>query len=346
MTTCSTTFFLSDSRVGSKWGGPVSHGQKDDRWESAQTVLILSWYWYCYDFIMSHASSVRRRQCGEFLRSRRERLTPSEVGLPEGLRRRTPGLRREEVALLAGVGTTWYTWLEQGRDVRPSAAVLSAVADALRLNATERRHLYILSDRPLPEQRPVGPEQVDEPLLRMLESLTGQPAYVLGRRWDVLAWNRAAELLFGDYGKLEGDERNIMHIVFTNKAHRKLLIDWEDVSSAAVAMFRADSARYAGDPDFERLIGTLLRTNPEFRNLWRRQDVRSSLGNHKRIRHPIAGRMTFEYTTLEITGQAGIKLIVYTPLDQDHTVEKLADLLRDTGKTRHGERSFRSKRSQ
>ena len=269
----------------------------------------------------------RRRQSGEFLRSRRARLSPSDVGLPQGFRRRTPGLRREEVALLAGVGSTWYTWLEQGRDVRPSAEVLSALADALRLDASERRHLFVLNDRAPPEPRSAGPERVAEPVLRMLESLTGQPAYVLGRRWDVLAWNRAAELLFGDYGKLEGDERNIMHIVFANKAHRKLLIDWHEVASIVLAMFRADSARYAGDSEFERLITGLKRVSPEFRQLWTRQDVLRALSSHKRIRHPVAGRMTFEYTSLLVTGQADMKLVVYTPLARDNTVEKLGALL-------------------
>ena len=269
----------------------------------------------------------RRRQSGEFLRSRRARLNPSDVGLPHGFRRRTPGLRREEVALLAGVGSTWYTWLEQGRDVRPSIEVLSALADALRLDTSERRHLFVLNDRPPPEPRSSGPERVAEPVLRMLESLTHQPAYVLGRRWDVLAWNRAAELLFGDYGKLEGDERNIMHIVFANKAHRKLLIDWHEVASIVLAMFRADSARYAGDSEFERLITGLKRVSPEFRELWTRQDVLRSLSSHKRIRHPVAGRMTFEYTSLLVTGHADMKLVVYTPLAKDNTIEKLGALL-------------------
>jgi transcriptional regulator with XRE-family HTH domain len=273
--------------------------------------------------------TARRRQSGEFLRSRRERLTPSDVGLPDGFRRRTPGLRREEVALLAGVGVTWYTWLEQGRDVQPSAEVLSALADALRLNAAERRHLYILNDRPPPEARPRGPERVEPPLLRMLDSLTNQPAYVLGRRWDVLAWNRAAEFLFGDYGKLDGDERNIIHMVFANKAHRKLLIDWDELAPTSLAMFRADSARYAGDPDFERLIDALKRVSPEFRELWSRQDVLRSLGSQKRIRHPVVGQMTFESASFAVTGQADMKLIVYTPLDEDRTVEKLGALLDD-----------------
>jgi transcriptional regulator with XRE-family HTH domain len=277
--------------------------------------------------VQSFDIEARRRQSGAFLRSRRERLMPSDVGLPDGFRRRTPGLRREEVALLAGVGATWYTWLEQGRDVQPSAEVLAALADALRLDAAERRHLYILNDRPPPEPKPVGPERVEQPLLRMLDSLTGQPAYVLGRRWDVLAWNRAAELLFGDYGKLEGDQRNIMHILFANKAHRKLLVDWNEVASTALAMFRADSARYAGDTDFERLINHLMSVSGEFRQLWSRQDVLRSLSSHKRIKHPLAGRMTFEYTSFEVTGQADMKLVVYTPLDSDCTVEKLGALL-------------------
>jgi transcriptional regulator with XRE-family HTH domain len=278
---------------------------------------------------MSSAFSIsaRRRQAGEFLRSRRERLTPSDVGLPNGFRRRTPGLRREEVALLAGVGTTWYTWLEQGRDVRPSPEVLSALADALRLDGAERRHLYILNDRTPPEPRSTGLEKVPQPVLRMLESMTSQPAYVLGRRWDVLAWNRAAELLFGDYGELADDERNIMHIVFANKVHRKLLVDWREVASTALAMFRADSARYAGDPDFERLIGALSRISPEFRELWPRQDVLRSLSSHKRIKHPVAGRMMFEYISFAVTDHGDMKLIVYTPLDTDQTAEKLDSLL-------------------
>jgi transcriptional regulator with XRE-family HTH domain len=269
----------------------------------------------------------RRRASGAFLRSRRERLTPSDVGLPDGFRRRTPGLRREEVAQLAGVGATWYTWLEQGRDVRASVEVLAALADALRLDAAERRHLFILNDRPPPGPRPIGPERVEQPLLRMLDSLTSQPAYVLGRRWDVLAWNRAAELLFGNYGALDGDHRNIMHILFADKSHRKLLVDWDDVASTALAMFRADSARYAGEPDFERLIGTLMRISPEFRKLWPRQEVLRTASNHKRINHPVVGRMTFEYTSFEVAGQAEMKLVVYTPLEKDHTVEKLNALL-------------------
>jgi transcriptional regulator with XRE-family HTH domain len=273
------------------------------------------------------AVEARRREYGAFLRSRRERLTPASVGLPQGFRRRTPGLRREEVALLAGVGATWYAWLEHGRDVRPSAEALSALADALKLDAAERRHLFILNDRPAPETAPRGPERVEQPLRRMLASLTDQPAYVLGRRWDILAWNRAAVALFGDYDALQGDQRNIMHLVFVNEAHRRLLVDWETLARAALAMFRADSARYVGNPEFDRLIALVTRSSREFRQWWSKREVLPPLTGHKRIQHPSGGRMVFEYTSLAVADHADMKLVVYTPLEEDQTVAKLKLLL-------------------
>jgi transcriptional regulator with XRE-family HTH domain len=269
----------------------------------------------------------RRREAGDFLRSRRERLTPADVGLPAGLRRRARGLRREEVADLADVGTTWYTWLEQGRDVHPSNELLSALAKALRLDATERRHLFVLYDRSAPELRPAGPERVEDPLLRMLASLTRQPAYVLGRRWDVLAWNRAAEVVYGPYERLAGDERNTLHLLFADADHRRLLVDWEAVARASLAMFRADSARYAGDPDFERLVAQLTRQSPEFALWWPRREVARPLAGHKRIQHPIAGRMLFEYSSLGAGDPPDMKLIVFTPLEEEDTVQKLDRLL-------------------
>jgi transcriptional regulator with XRE-family HTH domain len=269
-----------------------------------------------------------RREAGEFLRSRRERLTPPDVGLPNGFRRRTPGLRREEVAMLAGVGTTWYTWLEQGRDVRPSNEVLSALAAALQLDPTERRHLFVLHDRPAQQRRPAGAEQVEEPLRRMLDSLTGQAAFVLGRRWDILAWNRAAEVVFGPYGRLEGDERNTLHMVFADPDHRGLLVDWEAVARASLAMFRADCARYAGDPDFERLVARLTRLSPEFAQWWPQREVARPLAGQKRIDHPTAGRMLFEYSSLGVGDPPDMKLIVFTPLEDEGTVRKLDRLLR------------------
>ncbi len=270
---------------------------------------------------------IRRQEFGAFLRLRREALSPSDVGLSAGFRRRTPGLRREEVAMLAGVGATWYTWLEQGRDVQASPEVLLALADALRLDPAERRHLFALSGRPLPQQRWVGPETVEEPLQRMLNSLTGQPAYVLGRRWDVLAWNRAAQVLFGDYSQLEGDERNIMHLVFANVRHRKLLVDWKELAPIWLAMFRADSARYTGDADFERLIAELMRLSPEFRTWWPKHNVLGQPSTHKRIQHAVGGRMVFEVSSFAVLEQGDMKLVVYSPLAEEQTVMKLENLL-------------------
>jgi len=281
----------------------------------------------------SGSHNERRRAFAAFLRSRRERLVPSEVGLPNGFRRRTSGLRREEVAQLAGVGVTWYTWLEQGRRVSPSAEVLGALATALRLDAAERRHLFVLADRPPALKREAGPEVVDAPIRRMLASLGGQPAYVIGRRWDILAWNRAAAAVFGDYARLEGDARNIMHLMFANPAHRAMLADWPSLAAVTLAMFRADYAPYRGDADFERLIASLRAASPEFREWWPRQEIAGHLSGHKRIDHPAAGRMLFEYTSFAVSGAEGLRLAVYTPVAEGNTDRKLAGLMREPDRT-------------
>ena len=229
--------------------------------------------------------------------------------------------------MIAGVGTTWYTWLEQGREVRPSVEVLTALAEALRLDAAEKQHLFILAGRQQPERRAVTPEKVDGPLLHMLQSLVLQPAYVVGRRWDVLAWNPAAVAVFGDYGLLEGDARNIVHMVFTNPHHRRLLVDWEELARIVLASFRAASAKYVGDPDFERLIELMTRSSPEFRAWWPQRDVAHRLSGVKHVRHPSAGAMTFEHMSLSIGDGSDMKLIVYTPLAEQNSVAKLQTLL-------------------
>lgn len=267
-------------------------------------------------------SAIKRREFGAFLRSRREKLRPEDVGLPRGFRRRTPGLRREEVAFLTGVGTTWYTWLEQGRDVQASPEVLAALAKALRLDAAERKHVFVLNERAAGGSPTAESEYVGAPLRRILQSLTTQPAYVLGRRWDILAWNRGATAVFGDYATLTGDARNIMHFLFLNPAHRELLVDWERLAPIALAMFRADYARYVGNPDFERLIQHLCAQSREFRRWWSDHRVLPPISNKKQIKHPIAGLMTFEYSTLIAAEQPELKLIVYTP-DDARTASKL-----------------------
>ncbi|MDR3475339.1 MAG: helix-turn-helix transcriptional regulator [Devosia sp.] len=279
--------------------------------------------------LVINPTEVRRSELAGFLRSRRERLSPADVGLSPGARRRTPGLRREEVALLAGVGTTWYTWLEQGRDIRPSAEALKSLARALKLDQTETRHLFVLGQRLLPEAGALAPEVVPAAFRRMLDRMSDQPAYVTGRRWDVLAWNKAAAAVFGDYGRLEGDERNILHLVFTNEAHRQLLADWSDVARVALAMFRLDHARHSGEADFERLISVLNAQSPEFRDWWPKHEVVPPLSGAKRLRHPQIGLMSFDYTMLAVVGQPDLRLVVYTALEADDSQTKLAQLLHD-----------------
>jgi len=276
---------------------------------------------------VSRSEAAKRREFGAFLRSRRTRLTPSDVGLKAGPRRRTPGLRREEVAQLAGVGTTWYTWLEQGRDVRASSEVLCALAEALRLDRAERQYLFELTGRPAGETGPAARPEVAQPLRRMLNTLTDQPAYILDRRWDVLCWNRASEVVFGDYSKLAGDERNSLYMIFGNPDHRRLLVDWRDLAPVALGMFRAENAGVAGDPNYDRLVDTLMDRSPEFRYFWERHEVSRYTPINKRIHHPVAGRMVFEYNSFTADDRSGAKLVVYTPLREEGTQEKLQELL-------------------
>lgn len=268
------------------------------------------------------------REAGDFLRSRRQRLTPAMVGLPNGVRRRTSGLRREEVAMLAGVGTTWYTWLEQGRDVRPSNDVLSAIADALRLDPAERRLLFALHNRPQALDRSVSAEHIGAPLRRMLDSLTEQPAYIRGSRWDILAWNKAADAVYGPYERLQGDHRNGLYMLFADPEHRRLISDWHTVARISLAMFRGDHAQHVGDPGFERLVTMLTRISPEFAEWWPLRDVAFPSTGPKHINHPVAGSMHFEYSSFGIDDHPGMRLIVFTPLDTDSTLEKLRGLLR------------------
>ena len=271
--------------------------------------------------------AARRAELADFLRTRREALQPHEVGLPGGGRRRTPGLRREEVALLAGVGTTWYTWLEQGRDVRASAAVLEAVARALRMTPAERAHLMLLGrgEQVAPERCP--PETLQATIRRLLDSLGPHPACVLGRRWDLLAWNRAYAVVFGDPAELPDGRRNLIWSVFMDPARRVLHTDWNSGARNAVARFRADSARHVGDADFDALIDALREASPEFRAWWELHEVARSGAGRKRLAHPVAGELVFEHAVFKLEEAPEQRLALYSPLPTAGTPEKLARLL-------------------
>jgi transcriptional regulator with XRE-family HTH domain len=258
----------------------------------------------------------RRQALADFLRKRRANLSPGEVGLLPGLRRRTPGLRREEVAQLANIGTSWYVWLEQGRDVHPSAQVLESLAQALRLTPNERRHLFLLAGQALPP--PVSPakESINPALQQMLSDLNPSPAYVLGRRYDYLAWNKAADALFAMSDTLSDTSspyaRNMVWRLFTSPTMRERP-NWEMVARATLAEFRTANARYPGDPWFEDLIEDLKQVSPEFCRWWPHHDVRSALDGHKVIEHPTLGSLEFEHLTLQVLTNPDIRIMIYTP---------------------------------
>ena len=272
----------------------------------------------------------RREELADFLRTKRSSLQPEDVGLPDGGRRRTPGLRREEVALLAGVGTTWYTWLEQGRDVRASLDVLEALARALRLTPAERSHLILLGRGEHAKPCKAPAEEVSPTVRRLVENIGPGPAYLLGRRWDYVAWNRSFEVVFSWEPGAEPLSRNHVWLWFMDPSRRTLCSgDWATSARLLVAKFRADSAKNIGDPAFEELISALNSSSPEFRKLWKRHEVAGSGEGRKELTHPTAGELVFDHAVFQY-GEAGEqRLILYSPTCEHETREKLAQLLED-----------------
>jgi transcriptional regulator with XRE-family HTH domain len=271
--------------------------------------------------------SERRQVLADFLRQRRARLAPADVGLPPGLRRRTPGLRREEVAQLANIGTSWYVWLEQGRDVHPSTQVLESLAQALRLTVNERRHLFLLAGQALPPSAPIE-EHVSPALQRMLDDLNPTPAYIMGRRLDYLAWNTAAHLLFGMSAGDGPYARNAVWRLFNNPS-MQARPRWEQLARGTLAEFRAASARYPGDRWFEELIEDLKAISPEFRQWWPHHDARSTLEGHKVLEHPTLGRLEFDEVTLQVLNNPDLRIVIYAPQPETratlhHWMETLA----------------------
>jgi transcriptional regulator with XRE-family HTH domain len=269
----------------------------------------------------------RREELADFLRTRREAIRPEEVGLAGGGRRRTPGLRREEVSQLAGVGTTWYTWLEQGRDVRASASVLEAIAGALQLTPAERAHLILLGrgEQVSPVKAPK--EKVHPTVKKLVEGLGPNPGAIIGRRYDFLVWNDAHAAVFGDPGEMPDGRRNMLWSVFTDPARRTLHVDWNQGARRLVARFRAQAARYVGDPDFENLISALQEASPEFREWWDLHEVASSGVGRKVLEHPKVGKLVFEHAVFRPEESPEHRFIVYSAVPDANTPQKLHRLL-------------------
>ena len=249
---------------------------------------------------------------GSYLKDRRARLDPVAFGLPLN-RRRTPGLRREEVAQRANVSATWYTWLEQGRGGAPSANVLERIAHALMLTDVEREHLFLIGLGRPPEVRFQSVEGVTPRLQRVLDSLELSPAMVRTATWDIIAWNRAAAAVLTDYGSLPVEQRNVVRLMFCNPQVRAAQPDWESVARFVVAAFRADAARAGAAGKVQALVDELSRLSPEFAAMWRANDVSTFGEGTKCLRHPVAGLIALEYSAFAVDGRPDLGMVIYSP---------------------------------
>jgi transcriptional regulator with XRE-family HTH domain len=250
---------------------------------------------------------------GSYLRERRAKLDPAALGFST-TRRRTRGLRREEVAQRASISPTWYTWLEQGRGGAPSTEVLERLASALMLTAIEREHLFLLAVGHPPEVRYKKDDGVTPRLQRVLDALEPTPALIRTATWDVVAWNRGANLMLADYASMPPEQRNILRVVFLDPRARTMQYDWESVARFVVGSFRADAARAGAAQDVEPLIEELSRASPEFRSMWADNDIRSHGEVVKRLRHPVLGPIEFEYSVFAVDGRPDLSMITYNPV--------------------------------
>lgn len=273
----------------------------------------------------------QRRQLAHFLKTRRARIRTADVGLASGGRRRTPGLRREEVALLAGVGLTWYTWLEQGRDINVSAEVLNAIAKTLRLSEEERSYLLSLGGH-LSPSAPLQ-ETVPRRVRQLLQAVEPFPAYVTGRYWDMLAWNDSECALYRDLNEVPSADRNYIWLAFHDPILRQLIDDWEGESDRIVAQFRATAGQAPGEPRFGYLVDKLLATSQEFAQSWTRHDVARPLSRQRRFNHPVVGCLAVEHVMMHIADNPSLMCVVQVPSD-DESAEKLRQLHGEAGPRR------------
>ena len=269
----------------------------------------------------------RYKELADFLKTRRAKILPSQVGLSSATRRRTPGLRREEVAQLAGIGITWYTWLEQGRTIHVSPQVIESLAKVLLLDKQERIHLYLLANQPLPADIPGYQGTVSPILQHVLDSLILCPSLVTDQRWNVIAWNKAACLVLGDFSKMNVRERNIVWAMFTDNKYKQLFVDWNLHAKGLLGRFRATCGQYIEDSWLAQFIDDLKMQSIEFNLWWPLHEIESNSEKHKQLNHPIAGILDFEVSNFDVSDNSGLKLIVHTPLSGTDTTAKMKLLL-------------------
>lgn len=262
---------------------------------------------------------------GSYLKDRRAKLDPAEFGI-EATRRRTPGLRREEVAQRANVSATWYTWLEQGRGGSPSSDVLDRLARALALTSAEREHLFLLAQHRPPEIRHQPFEPISAQLQRVLDAMTFSPAVLRTALWDVVGWNAAASVVMTDYALLPQEERNILKLIFCNERVRGHMVNWERDARSAVASFRAEAIKAAPAQALQVMVEELSKASPEFGAIWQDYDIQNYGAGTKHFRHEIAGDLLMEYSSFTVDGRPDLGLVVFTPMteaDADRVIQLL-----------------------
>jgi transcriptional regulator with XRE-family HTH domain len=267
----------------------------------------------------------RENLLGTYLRDRRSKLDPTAFGFSHG-RRRTAGLRREEVAQRANISPTWYTWLEQGRGGAPSADVLDRIARALMLTDAEREHLFLLGLGRPPEVRYQNREGVTPRLQRVLDALDPSPALIRTATWDVVAWNRASTVMLTDYASIPAERRNILRFIFFSPQARAAQYDWTSVARYAVGAFRVDVARAGAAEQVSAFVDELCRTSPEFDAMWRDNNVSTHHEGVKHIKHPVLGRLAFEFSAFAVDGRPDLTMLIYNPT-MPEDVERIRSLI-------------------
>jgi transcriptional regulator with XRE-family HTH domain len=276
---------------------------------------------------MNH--QMRLQALSTFLKSQRAKVLPQSVGLPAGSRRRTPGLRREEIAQLAGVSTTWYTWLEQGRDIKVSASVLDCVAAALQLTADERKYLFALALETGQSSLVMKEDimKLSPPLERILQELRFCPTIISDRRCNIVGWNLAAAHVFVDFEQIPNEQRNMIRLLFTRKELRRLAINWEHFVSGFLAIFRTYYGQYVEDDWYDLFLNEMRELHPEFEMLWNQSQVSTAPEVLVEFRHAKAGAMLFNLTSLQVQGDADLRCSIYTPSPDSPTEFKLKRLM-------------------
>ncbi|WP_149427214.1 helix-turn-helix transcriptional regulator [Exiguobacterium acetylicum] len=264
-----------------------------------------------------------------FLKTKRAQLKPESVGLPPGSRRRTPGLRREEVAQLAGVSTTWYTWLEQGRDIKVSRSVLDCIAQALCLKRDEHEYLYdlALGTQIVSTKSQASPTTISPSLEKILSALTTCPTIVTDRYCHIVGWNPAAAHVFVDFATIPESQRNLIRLLFSQKEFKVLAGNWEHFAKGFLSIFRAYYGQYSGDEWYTSFIQEMSDTYPEFKSLWMESQVSKAPEILIEFRHGKVGKMLFDLTSLQVQGEDDLRCSIYTPVEESGTEEKLKRLI-------------------